>query len=332
MDRDRINFLFLNVGHFLDHLFVLIFATVAALRLTQEWDMSYAELIPYATPGFIAFGLCAIPAGWLADKWSREGMMAIFFVGVGASAILASLAQTPIQIASGLLLIGVFRGDGATGLVCWLAVAALAVTAVLLIAVVPEGRVETFEGQFVLDDFAVFMKLLAVLGTAVTLVMSLGFIEREQMARFEYPVLFLFATLGMLMMISANDLISLYLGLELQSLSLYVIAAFRRDALRSSEAGLKYFVLGAVSSGMLLYGASMIYGFSGTTSFDGLAEVAFTGAPPRPRWPPWRCSCACWWNRWASWWRSGSRSSSSPRCCRWRWGRLPPSPSATSSA
>ncbi|MCB9960439.1 MAG: NADH-quinone oxidoreductase subunit NuoN [Rhodospirillaceae bacterium] len=182
--------------------------------------------------------------------------------------------------AMALLLIGVFRGDGATGLVCWLAVAALAATAVLLVAVVPEGRVETFEGQFVLDDFAIFMKLLAVLGTAVALVMSLGFIEREQMARFEYPVLFLFATLGMLMMISANDLISLYLGLELQSLSLYVIAAFRRDALRSSEAGLKYFVLGAVSSGMLLYGASMIYGFSGTTSFDGLADVAFTGAPP----------------------------------------------------
>ena len=108
MKRDSINFLFLNVGHFLDHLFVLIFATVAALRLTQEWGMSYAELIPYATPGFIAFGLCAIPAGWIADKWSREGMMAIFFVGVGASSVLASLAQTPVQIAAGLLLIGVF--------------------------------------------------------------------------------------------------------------------------------------------------------------------------------------------------------------------------------
>jgi MFS family permease len=108
MTRDRVNFLFLNVGHFLDHLFVLVFATVAALRLATEWDMSYAELIPYATPGFVAFGLCAIPAGWLADKWSREGMMTIFFIGVGASSILASLAQTPLQIAGGLLLIGVF--------------------------------------------------------------------------------------------------------------------------------------------------------------------------------------------------------------------------------
>jgi len=108
MNRERVNFLFLNVGHFLDHLFVLIFASVAALRLTQEWDMGYGELIPYATPGFIAFGLCAIPAGWLADKWSREGMMSIFFIGIGASSIIASLAQTPLQISAGLLLIGVF--------------------------------------------------------------------------------------------------------------------------------------------------------------------------------------------------------------------------------
>jgi len=108
MTRDRVSFLFLNVGHFLDHLFVLIFATVAALRLGSEWDMTYAELIPYATPGFVAFGLCAIPAGWLADKWSREGMMVVFFVGVGASALLASLATTPLEIAAGLLLIGVF--------------------------------------------------------------------------------------------------------------------------------------------------------------------------------------------------------------------------------
>ena len=89
MQRGQLNFLFLNVGHFLDHFFMLIFATVAALRLSNEWGLSYAELIPYATPGFIAFGLCAIPAGWLADKWSREGMMLIFFVGIGLSSLLA---------------------------------------------------------------------------------------------------------------------------------------------------------------------------------------------------------------------------------------------------
>jgi len=108
MTNDRLKFSFLNVAHFLDHLFMLIFATVAALRLTEEWGMSYAELIPYATPGFIAFGICALPAGWLADKWSREGMMVIFFVGIGASSIATALADTPIQIALGLLAIGAF--------------------------------------------------------------------------------------------------------------------------------------------------------------------------------------------------------------------------------
>ena len=108
MPRNRLNFLFLNVGHFLDHLFMLIFATVAALRLAEEWGMSYAALIPYATPGFVAFGICAIPAGWIADKWSREGMMIIFFIGIGAGSIVTALADSPIQIAAGLFAIGVF--------------------------------------------------------------------------------------------------------------------------------------------------------------------------------------------------------------------------------
>lgn len=108
MNRQKTEFVFLNLGHFFDHLFVLIFATVAALSLAREWNMSYAELIPFATPGFVAFGLCALPAGWLADKWSREGMMTIFFVGIGASAILTSLAQTPWELGAGLLAVGVF--------------------------------------------------------------------------------------------------------------------------------------------------------------------------------------------------------------------------------
>ena len=108
MSRDRLNFLFLNVGHFLDHLFMLVFATVAALRLTEEWGMSYAALIPYATPGFVAFGIGAIPAGWIADKWSREGMMVIFFIGIGASSIATALAGSPVEIALGLLAIGLF--------------------------------------------------------------------------------------------------------------------------------------------------------------------------------------------------------------------------------
>lgn len=108
MNRHKVRFLFLNLGHFLDHLFMLIFASVAALRLSTEWGMSYAMLIPYATPGFAAFGICAIPAGWLADRWSREGMMVIFFIGIGASSILASMADNPLQIAFSLTLVGIF--------------------------------------------------------------------------------------------------------------------------------------------------------------------------------------------------------------------------------
>ena len=108
MPRGRLHFAFLNVGHFLDHLFMLIFATVAALRLSEEWGMSYAALIPYATPGFVAFGICAIPAGWIADKWSRESMMVVFFVGIGASSIATALADSPLGIALGLFAIGVF--------------------------------------------------------------------------------------------------------------------------------------------------------------------------------------------------------------------------------
>ena len=107
MNGGRLRFFFLNIGHFLDHLFILIFAT-AALRLTVEWDMSYSELIPYATPAFVAFGICAIPAGWLADRWSREGMMVVFFIGIGASSILVSFADTPLAMSATLALLGMF--------------------------------------------------------------------------------------------------------------------------------------------------------------------------------------------------------------------------------
>ena len=104
----RIHFLFLAMGHFFDHLFILIFATVAALSLSEEWGLSYSELIPYATPGFVAFGVGAIPAGWMADKWNRDGMMVVFYVGIGVSAILTAFAKTPFQIAAGLLAVGLF--------------------------------------------------------------------------------------------------------------------------------------------------------------------------------------------------------------------------------
>lgn len=108
MTRDRAYFLFLNIGHFLDHLFMLVFATVAALALHREWGLGYGELLAYATPGFFAFGICALPAGWLADKWSRDGMMCVFFIGIGLTAIATSLAATPLQIGIGLLVIGMF--------------------------------------------------------------------------------------------------------------------------------------------------------------------------------------------------------------------------------
>lgn len=108
MNRDSTHFLFLNVGHYLDHLFTLIFATVAALALSREWGLSYGELLKYATPGFFAFGLFSLPAGWLADKWSREGMIAVFFVGIGIASIATAFAQTPLQIGIGLFIIGVF--------------------------------------------------------------------------------------------------------------------------------------------------------------------------------------------------------------------------------
>ena len=108
MDRDKLYFFLLNIGHFLDHLFMLLFATVAALALYREWGMGYAELIAYATPGFFAFGFCSVPAGWLADRWSRDGMMCVFFVGIGAASILTSFASSPVQVGGGLLVIGMF--------------------------------------------------------------------------------------------------------------------------------------------------------------------------------------------------------------------------------
>lgn len=108
MTRDRIHFLFLNIGHFLDHLLTLVFATVAALALSREWNLGYGDLLAYATPGFVAFGLFSLPAGWLADKWSREGMIAVYFVGIGLASVATGFAQTPLQIGIGLFVVGMF--------------------------------------------------------------------------------------------------------------------------------------------------------------------------------------------------------------------------------
>ncbi|USG59628.1 NADH-quinone oxidoreductase subunit NuoN [Sneathiella marina] len=178
--------------------------------------------------------------------------------------------------AMALLMIGAFRGNKSTTLVSWLAVISLIVAALMIQYEARETFV-TFNGLYRDDAFGVFMKTLCLGASALAIIMSLDFNKREKLDRFEFPILIVIATLGMLVMISANDLMSLYLGIELMSLSLYVTAAFRRDSVRSTEAGLKYFVLGALSSGMLLYGASLIYGFTGTTNFDLLAQIFTTG-------------------------------------------------------
>jgi NADH-quinone oxidoreductase subunit N len=175
-----------------------------------------------------------------------------------------------------LLMLGVFRGGRGTGSVNAWAIVLLIVVAALEIWL-PGDRLVTFGGSFIVDAFAKFMKVLALLGAAVVIILSLHYFRREGQERFEYAILILFSTLGMMVLVSAADLIALYLGLELMSLALYVLAASNRDAVRPAEAALKYFVLGALSSGMLLYGCSLIYGFTGTVSFTGIAAAAKTG-------------------------------------------------------
>ena len=150
----------------------------------------------------------------------------------------------------------------------------------VLVLAQPDGT--AFNGQYVSDAFARYMKVLTLAGAALALMLALDWNRAERITKFEYPVLILFATLGMLVMISANDLITLYLGLELLSLPLYILAAFDRDNPRSAEAGLKYFVLGALSSGLLLYGMSLVYGFAGTTNFAGIAAALDGGAEAAP--------------------------------------------------
>jgi NADH-quinone oxidoreductase subunit N len=177
-----------------------------------------------------------------------------------------------------LLMVGVFRRDGGDGPATAIALTAM-VVALAVVIVAPGGSRTTFGGLFVDDAFTRFIKGLVLVGAVLTLAMAQNYRVRERMHQFEYPALITFATLGMLMMISANDLMALYIGVELHSLPLYVIAAFKRDTRRSTEAGLKYFILGAVSSGMLLYGSSLVYGFAGSTEFDILA-VELAGEAP----------------------------------------------------
>jgi NADH-quinone oxidoreductase subunit N len=185
-----------------------------------------------------------------------------------------SPALPEIILAAGalvLVLVGAIRGDRAEGMINGLSVVLL-LAAGAAVALHPPAPVTAFHGSFVWDTYAQFLKLLTLGGAAVALIMSFNYWKHEKLHRFEFAILVVLATTGMMVMISAGDLIALYIGFELQSLALYVIAAIHRDNLRSTEAGLKYFVLGALSSGMLLYGCSLIYGFSGTVSFAGIAQ------------------------------------------------------------
>ena len=192
--------------------------------------------------------------------------------GAEIPAILPALPELVLACGAMLLLMaGVFPAGRQANGIHIAAIMLLIITGALVVWV-PGGV--TFGGSFVVDDFARFLKLLALTGSAVAILMSLDYLARSHQQRFEYSILILLSTTGMMMLISASDLIALYLGLELMSLSLYVVAAINRDSVRSTEAGLKYFVLGALSSGMLLYGASLVYGFTGTVSFAGIAKAA----------------------------------------------------------
>ena len=140
-----------------------------------------------------------------------------------------------------------------------------------------EGTNVAFNGMFIDDGFARFSKVVVLLSAAAVLIMGEGYMNKRGLLRFEYPILVALSAVGMMMMVSAGDLMSLYMGLELQSLALYVVASLRRDSVKSTEAGLKYFVLGALSSGLLLYGASLVYGYAGTTLFSGIIQTAVHG-------------------------------------------------------
>jgi NADH-quinone oxidoreductase subunit N len=177
-----------------------------------------------------------------------------------------------------LILIGAWRGERGFSLVDEMAVGMLGL-ALVTIALSSTPDTSVFDGAYIDDGFSRFMKALTLIGAIASILMSVDWLQRNGLEKFEYPVLIILSTLGMLLLISADNLIALYLGLELMSLALYVMAAFARDDGQSSEAGLKYFVLGALSSGMMLYGASLLYGFAGTVSFAGIAAVVSTSAP-----------------------------------------------------
>ena len=174
-----------------------------------------------------------------------------------------------------MVLVGAIQRERSARLLEGAALVLLAVALVLVLS--GTGKLLTFNGGFIVDGFARFMKVLTLIGAGAAILLASSPLRRDGVMRFEFPVLVVLATIGMMMMISANDLIGLYIGIELQSLALYVVAAFDRDNAKSTEAGLKYFILGTLSSGMLLYGGSLVYGFTGTVSFTGIAAATQGG-------------------------------------------------------
>jgi NADH-quinone oxidoreductase subunit N len=173
-------------------------------------------------------------------------------------------------VAMAILIFGVLRREDTFVLSSMFGLGGMLLAALL---VVTGAQGVGYHGQFVSDAFSSFAKVLILAGAALALILSLDYNRKNHIARFEYPVLMLLSVTGMMVMVSASNMMTLYLGLELQSLALYVLAAFARDDLRSSEAGLKYFVLGALASGLLLYGISLVYGFSGTMDFAALSQA-----------------------------------------------------------
>ena len=175
-----------------------------------------------------------------------------------------------------LLMIGVFRGNDSLKGLSWGAAILFGLTALVIVDDAP-GRMLAWNDLYVADSLSAYLKILILVGASASVLMALPYLERVKVHRFEYPVLIVLATLGMFVMVSANNLMALYMGLELMSLSAYVLAAFNRDEEHSTEAGLKYFVLGALSSGVMLYGMSLVYGFVGSTDFTAIGAGLSAG-------------------------------------------------------
>ena len=191
-----------------------------------------------------------------------------------------ALIQPELLLAVGamaVLMVGAFGGDRSFRLITWLSVAILIAAGALAVITLPARPEVIFGGSYAVDAFGAYAKLVMAFTAASALLLAVDWLEERRIDRPEYPVLAVLAVLGMFVMVSANDLIALYMGVELQSLALYVLAAYARDDAKSSEAGLKYFVLGALSSGLLLYGCSLVYGFTGSVKFEVIAQAVSGG-------------------------------------------------------